>query len=52
MGKVFHEVGKQKIEGLAPFDIFLTAVGAESFLYLMPAVQAGLVFSDFSVTHG
>ncbi len=52
MCKIFNEMGKQKVEWLTPFDIFLSAVGAEAFFYLVSAVQAGLIFSDFSVTHG
>jgi hypothetical protein len=33
------------------FYIFLSAMRAESFFNLMSAVQAGFIFSDFSVAH-
>lgn len=47
MREVFNKMGKQKVEWLTPFDIFLPAVGAEAFFHLVSAVQAGLIFSDF-----
>jgi hypothetical protein len=37
---------------MAAFYILLSAVRAESFFNLVPAVQAGFIFSYFSVAHG
>lgn len=51
VGKVLKKVGEQIIKGVAAFYILLSAVWAESFFYLMPAVQACFIFSYFSVAH-
>lgn len=44
-------MGEKKIKRLSYFDVFLSAVRAESFFHNMLAVQAVFLFSQYSVAH-
>ncbi len=52
MGKVFYKMSEEVIKGMPAFNIFLSAMRAEPFFDVLPAVQAVFIFSYFSVAHG